>query len=84
MKLASSFDQAGHKSQDTSDLLSSTPCVIGPLCYHLLLLIKGDFIRLDKTNEQSDLRLIVIMKLYIFHKDWRGTSCIILTLKNLK
>ena len=26
MKLPSSFDHAGHKSQDTSDLLSSTPC----------------------------------------------------------
>jgi hypothetical protein len=26
VKLPSSFDHAGHKSQDTSDLLSSTPC----------------------------------------------------------
>jgi hypothetical protein len=54
MDLPSSFDRPAHKSRDTSHisslaLHSMSPClhVIGPLCYHLLLLTRGDFIRLN-------------------------------------
>lgn len=47
MDLPSSLDRPGHKSRDTSDLSCALPHVIGPLCYHLLLLTRGDFIRLN-------------------------------------